>query len=145
MLRVRRDGPLTPARFWLDDAEPGVPDNKLDRGRLSPYPRAEIAGREVAPERLLDRLGIWRRRGDGTLLAHEVVAALADPSQQTPRPVGHWGYAEPISAAEYGYRVAHLAWLRAHKPNDPRAHPDRPMKPSELPMPNFEREQSLVG
>jgi hypothetical protein len=145
MLRVRRDGPLVPAKLWLDDAEPGVPENRLDRGRLSVYPRAEIGGREVDPQRVLDRLGVWRRRGDMPLLPHEVVAALADPAQRTPRPVGHWAYAEPISAGEYQYRVAHLAWTREHHPADPRGFADKPIKPAELPLGDFSREKALVG
>lgn len=145
LLRVRRDGPLVPARFWLCDHDPADPANKLDRGRLSPYPRAEIAGREVEPEVLLDRIGIWARRGDRILLPFEVVAALADPTQQTPRPEGHWAHATLIPKAEYDYRLAHIEWLRRHRPADPRVHPNRPLKPSELPLPSFEREHAIAG
>jgi hypothetical protein len=143
MLRVRRDGPLVPAKLWFDHCEPGT-DNRLDRGRLSPYPRAEIAGREGDPQRLLDRLGIWRRRGDLPMLPHEVVAALADPALRTPRPVGHWAYAEPISAGEYQYRVSHLEWTRAYHPTDPRGFPNEKVKPAELPL-DFSQERALVG
>jgi hypothetical protein len=134
LLRLRRGAPLVPARLWLCDHDPADPENRLDRGALSVFPRAEIAGREVPPERLLDRLGVWRRCGDGTLRADEAVAALADPSLQTPRPVGHWAYAQPITAAEYSYRVAHLQWLERHRPNDPRANPYQQIKPAELPL-----------
>lgn len=145
MLRVRRDGPLVPARLWLCDHDPADPSNKLDRGRLVPYPRAEIAGREIDPQRLLDRLGVWRRRGDMPMLPHEVLAALADPAQLTPRPVGHWAYAEPISEAEYRYRVAHLEWTRAHHPSDPRGQAHGRVKPAELPLGDFSRERAHVG
>ena len=61
MMRARRNGPLVPARLWLCDFEPGSPENKLDRGRLSPYPRADLAGIEVPPEQVLqegDRISI---------------------------------------------------------------------------------------
>lgn len=126
MLRVRRDGPLVPARIWLCDHDPDFPDNKLDRGRLSVYPRAEIAGREVDPDRLFDRLmgrADWRP-------AH---------------PTSHWKYAEPITAGEYQYRVAHLEWTRAHRPADPRGYASDPVKPAELPLGDFSREKALAG
>lgn len=143
MIRARRDGPLVPAKLWLDDCEPGT-DNRLDRGRLSPYPRAEIGGREIDPQRLLDRLGVWRRTGDMPLLPHEVVAALADPTRCTPRPIGHWAYAQPISAGEYSYRLAHLEWTRRHRPADPVGRPHEALRPAELPLPNFDRERDVA-
>lgn len=126
MLRVRRDGPLVPARIWLCDHDPADPENRLDRGRLSIYPRAEIAGREVEPERLFDRL-------------------MSSTNWQPAHAATHWRFAQPISAGEYRYRLAHLDWLRKHHPNDPRAHSNRELKPADLPLPSFEREQALVG
>lgn len=126
LLRARRDGPLVPARLWLDDAEPGCPDNKLDRGRLSIYPRAEIAGREVEPERLFDRL-------------------MSSVDWRPAHAPTHWRFAQPIGAGEYQYRIAHLDWLRRHRPNDPRAHPNRALRSVDLPLPSFERERGLVG
>jgi hypothetical protein len=146
LLRMRRDGPLVPAKIWLCDHDPADPSNTLDRGRLSIFPRALVAGREVPPERVLERIGIYgRRRGDGTLMPGEAAAALADPALRAPRPVGHWAYPQPITAAEYNWRVAHLDWTREHRPEDPRAHPHRPVKPAELPLPNFDRENASVG
>lgn len=118
MLRLLRHGPLTPGRYWLDDAEPGVPDNKLDRGRLSIYPRAEVAGREFDPERIVER--DWA-------------------------PLDHWKSLLPISAGEYRYRVTHLAWTRRHRPADPVGRPDQRVAAAELPLPDFDREQALVG
>lgn len=145
MLRAVRGGPLVPARLWLSDYEPEVPENKLDRGRLSPYPRADIAGVEVPPEQLLDRLGIWPRRGDGTLLPHEAIAALADPTQQTPRPIGHWAYAEPITKAEYDYQLLRLRWAQQHRPDDPALTPRQKIDSKQLPLPNFDREHQTLG
>lgn len=143
ILRARRDGPLVPARLHWCDTEPDEPDNRLDRGRLSPYPRADIAGVEVPPEQLLDRLGVWRRRGDIAALPHEVLAALDDPSQLTPRPVGHWAYAQKIDEAEYRYQVDRLRWASAHRPDEPGLHPRRPIDPRQMPLPSFERENAL--
>lgn len=51
LVRVGRNTPWVPARLWFDDAEPGVPENKLDRSR-SHYPRAMIGLDEVPPEEL---------------------------------------------------------------------------------------------
>lgn len=143
LMRARRDGPLVPARLWLCDFEPGEPDNKLDRGRLCPYPRADVAGIEVPPEQVLDRLGVWRRRGDWTMLPHEVVAALADPGQQTPRPVGHWAYAAPISAEAYARRVRELQVASARQPLHPGLRPRERVEPKQLAVPNFDRENAL--
>lgn len=143
MLRARRGGALVPGRLWWCDFEPGSPANHLDRGRLSLYPRADIGGLEVPPEQLLDRLGIWRRRGDGVMLPHEVLAALADPAQQTPRPVTHWAYARPISEAEYRRELDLLRWREEHDRTHPSLAPRRAVAPSELPLPSFDRESSL--
>lgn len=117
MVRLRRDGPLTPGRFWLDDAEPGQPDNKLDRGRLSIYPRAVVGGREIDPERIVVRN--WA-------------------------PLLHWKSLLPISEGEYRYRLAHLEWTRKHRPADPVGHPTEPIRPADLPLPNFDRENLIA-
>lgn len=143
LMRSTRRGPLVPARLWLCDFEPGCPENILDRGRLTPYPRADVAGIEVPPEQVLDRLGIWRRRGDILLLPHEAVEALADDHKRTPRPVGHWAYAEPITAQRYAAEVRKLQWASAHKPDAPGLRPKSPVKPKQLELPNFDRENSL--
>lgn len=139
MLRVVRYGPLVPARLWLDDAEPGEPSNKLDRGNVSVYPRAEIAGSEADPDIILDRLGIWQRRGDGRLLPPDVIAALADAALRTPRPVGHWAYAQPISPAEYAYQMAHREWIEATNPGDGRLYARGKLRSTDVPLPKFKK------
>jgi hypothetical protein len=124
LMRVRRDGPLVPARIWLCDHEPASPENKLDRGRLSVYPRADVGGLEVDPERLFDRL-------------------MSSTDWQPAHPITHWRYAQPITETEYAYRVRQLQWASAHKPDDPGLRPKTPLKPSQLQLPDFTRENSL--
>lgn len=124
MLRVRRDGPLVPARLrWLDH-EPGVEWNKLDRGRLSTFPAADVAGEEVDPDFLIrDR--------------------LMSPTDLNPAySSSHWKYASPITETEYRYQVARVDWARRHKPADPSAQPRRPVDPGQLALPNFDRENA---
>jgi hypothetical protein len=124
MLRVRRDGPLVCARIWLDDAEPDAPDNKLDRGRLSVYPRAVIAGEEVDPD-ILQR------------------DRLMSPTDWHPAYApGHWKYAQTISAAEYRFQAARREWAVKHRPDDPTTKAREPIKPAQLPLPSFERENA---
>src|SRR5262249_38545812 len=102
LLRLTRHGPLVAARRqWLDH-EPGVPDNKLDRGNLSRFPQVDIAGEVVEPELLEERL--WAPRG-------------------------HWKWVEPITRAEYEYRLQHLRWAER---NDPESHELRPRRPIDL-------------
>jgi hypothetical protein len=113
MLRVRRDGPLVPARLrWLDHAPDDPPENRLDRGRLSIVTVAEIAGAGVPPEEVTDR----RYRGPG-----------------------HWKYAEPITESEYRYQLARLDHAQRIMP---RFNPRRRLKPADLPLPNFDRENA---
>lgn len=118
LLRLRRRGPLVPARLhWIDHA-PGDPqDNKLDRGRLSIVVCADIAGAEVPPEELLERLHI--------------------------RP-GHWKYPEPISHAEYRYQLARLQWAAQHRLDDPALRPRRAVDPAQVALPDFSREKAMV-
>jgi len=114
MLRVTRLGPLVPARLrWLDHAPEDPPDNKLDRGRLSVFPCVDVAGAEVPPEQLTERM----HRGPG-----------------------HWKYAEPISEREYRYQVSRLDWARRHRPQDPTLRPRRVVDPADVPLPDFTRE-----
>lgn len=120
MLRVTRLGPLVCARIFLDDAEPGEPSNKLDRGNISVYPRAEIAGEEVDPD-ILQR------------------DRLMSPTDWRPAYApGHWKRAEPITAAEYAYQAARIDWAKRHRPDDPTAHPRKAIDPAQLPLPVFE-------
>ena len=143
LLRATRLGPLVPARLWFCSHEPGASANLCDRGNLSLYPRADVGGIDVPPEQVLDRLGIWRRRGDGTMLPHEVIAALRDPSQQTPRPVEHWAYAQPITEAEYRYQLELLRWREQHDRAHPTLMPRSAVTPAQLPLPDFYKENSL--
>lgn len=119
MLRVTRLGPLVPARLWMDDAEPGAPENKLDRGNLSVYPRAEIAGKEVDPD-ILQR------------------DRLMSPTDWRPAyAFGHWKYASVVSAAEYRYQIARIQWTAKHRPADPTAHPRKALEPAQMSLPTF--------
>jgi hypothetical protein len=143
MLRVRRGAPQVPGKLSWCHHEPGCEENVLDRGRLSPYPRAEVAGREVPPEFLLDRIGV-RWRGDTVPQPHVIIAALADTARLQPRPHDHWASLTPISRGEYEYRLAHLEWSREWRPSDPRNFTNKPIKPAELPI-DFSWERELVG
>ena len=143
LLRVTRYGPLVPARLWWCDSEPGVPDNKLDRGRLSLYPRADIAGVESDPDLLLDRLG-FRRRGDTGSLPCEVIPALADPRRLSPRPLVHWAYTKPISEAEYRWRFDALRRVEALRPDDPLLKTRRRLAAADVEVPEFSREEEAL-
>lgn len=115
-VRVVRDGPLVPARLWWCDHEPGVPENKLDRGMLSVFQRADIADVEVPPEQLVERT--WA-------------------------PATHWKYARPIPKDEYDHLVARLRWAERHRPDEPGLRPRRAVQPAQLALPNFDRENAI--
>lgn len=125
VLRVTRYGPLMPARLWWCDHEPGVPENRLDRGRLSLYPRADIAGVEVPPEELADRL-----------------FSMSDP--RPAHPPSQWRYAKPISLEEYRWRFDSMRWTEQHRPDDPVLKPRRRLAAADLPPPDFSRERELL-
>jgi hypothetical protein len=125
LLRVTRHGPLVPARLWWCDSEPGNPDNKLDRGRLSIYPRADIAGLEVPPEQLADRL-----------------FSMTDP--RPAHPPSHWRYAEPVSATEYQFWFERMRWVEEVRPDDPLLKPRRRLAAADVAVPDFGREESLL-
>jgi len=126
VLRAVRHGPLLPARLWFCDHGPDdPPENRLDRGRLSLYPRADIAGLEVDPERLADRL--W---------------SLTDP--RPAQPPSHWRYAKQISEAEYRWRLDSLRWAEQHRPDDPGLRPRRPVAAADVAVPDFTREEALL-
>lgn len=124
VIRERRDGPLVPARLQWIDHEPGEPDNKLDRGCLSVFPVVDIAGTYVEPERLLDR--------------------LYNPTDSRPALAPrHWKYPARITEAEYRLRLDRLRWAEKHMPDHPTLRSRRRVEPDQLPMPSFERENSI--
>jgi len=126
VLRVARFGPLVPGRlYWCDHGPDDPPENKLDRGRLSLYPRADIAGLEVDPERLADRL-----------------YSLTDP--RPAQPPSHWRFAKAISAEEYQWRLASLRWAEQHRPDDPVLRPRQRVTAADVPVPDFTREQETL-
>jgi hypothetical protein len=141
LMRLRRGGPIVPAILWWDNADPADPENKLDRGRLCPYPRAAAAGEEIDPEILIERLGIYPRNGDQVALPHQLIERLADAAPPLP---SHWKYAQPITADEYRYHLAHLRWAERNKPDDPKLTPRRRVDAAQLPLPSFDRENSLL-
>jgi hypothetical protein len=143
LLRVTRYGPLVPARLWWCDHDPADPGNTLDRGRLSLYPRADIAGVETDPDILLDRLG-FRRRGDSGSLPSEVLPALADPKRLTPRPLGHWAYTKPIGPEEYRWRFDALRRTEERNPNDPVLRTRQRLTGEDVEVPDFSREEALL-
>jgi len=143
LMRVTRYGPLVPARlFWCDHGPDDPPENRLDRGRLSLYPRADIAGVEADPDILLDRLG-FRRRGDSGSLPSEVLPALANPKRLTPRPLEHWAYTKPISEAEYRWRFDALRRVEALRPDDPLLKTRRRLAAADVEVPSFARENEI--
>jgi hypothetical protein len=115
-LRVVRDGPLVPARLWWCDHEPGVPENKLDRGMLSVFMRADIADAEVPPEQLIERT--W---------------ATAT----------HWKYARQIPEADYRHLVERLRWAETNRPDEPGLKPRRAVGSAQIRLPNFDRENAI--
>lgn len=126
VLRVARHGPLVPARlFWCDHGPDDPPENKLDRGRLSLYPRADIAGVEVEPELLADRL-----------------YSMADPTPA--HPPTHWRFAKAISEAEYRWRLDSLRWAEQNRPDDPGLKPRRRLAAADVEVPDFSREEALL-
>jgi hypothetical protein len=125
ILRLVRGGPLLPARIWFCDHDPADPDNKLDRGRLSLYPRADIAGVEVEPEQLADRL-----------------YSMTDPTPA--HPPTHWRYAAPCSEAEYRWRLDSLRWAEQHRPDHPVLQPRRRLAAADVEVPDFSREEALL-
>ena len=121
LLRQTRLGPLVPARLWVCRYEPGCPENLLDR---PPYWRADIAGNEVDPEELFDRL--W---------SHEDFRPAHPPT--------HWRYAEPISEERYRFEFERLRWAEKNAPKDPTLAPRRRVAPQAVPLPKFDRENAL--
>lgn len=124
LMRQRRDGPIVPARLqWLDH-EPDEPDNKLDRGHQSVLPRVDIAGTYVEPELLIERL-----------------FGATDP-----RPgiaPTHWKYTQPITEADYRLHLDRLRWAEQHRPDDPALRPRKRVNSADVPLPNFDRENSI--
>lgn len=126
LLRVTRYGPLVPGRLWWCDHGPDdPPDNRLDRGRLSLYPRADIGGVEVEPEQLADRL-----------------FSLTDP--RPAHPPSQWRYAKPISAEEYRYRFDALRRVEELRPDDPLLRARRRLAAADVEVPDFSREEALL-
>ncbi len=116
MLRAVRFGPLVPARLWFCDHDPADPSNKLDRGRLSVYPRADMAGVECDPDELRD----WW--------------LCVAP--------GHWRYPQPVTEVEYRYQLAKIRWAETARPGDPALRPRAKVDPAQLPLPDFSRENA---
>jgi hypothetical protein len=139
LMRVVRDGPLVPAMLFWSDADPADPSNKLDRGRLVPYPRAAIAGEEVPPEQLLVRL-INPYSGDQAALPHQVLDRLAN-HLELPPPT-HWRYTQSISEAEYDHHFKHLRWAERNDRNNAALRPRERVDPRQMPLPSFERENA---
>ena len=140
LIRLRRDGPLVPARLqWLDH-EPGEPTNKLDRGALVPFPAVDIAGKEVEPELLIERVIFQpNRRGDMLKQPASLLADfLAQPGGSAP--LTHWRYAQPISEAEYRHQLTKRSWAAIHRPRHPVLQPRQRVDPQQLPIPDFTRE-----
>lgn len=125
MLRVRRDGPLVAARLrWLDHAPQDPPENKLDRGRLSVFPAADIAGVEADPQEIFDR--------------------IYTPTDARPAiPSTHWKHAAPVTEPIYRHELARLRWAERARPADPARRPRRAVDPAQMPLPSFERENSI--
>jgi hypothetical protein len=116
LLRAVRHGPLVPARLYWLDHEPGCPENKREGSRWPVYIQcADIAGVEVEPERVTDRMH---------------------------RPDSHWGALQTITETEYRYRLARLRWAERGAPDDPTLRPTRKVDPARVPMPSFERENA---
>jgi hypothetical protein len=117
VLRLVRGGPLVPARLrWLDH-EPNEPDNPRDRWPAL-LPVVDIAGEIVPPEELTERFH-WKR--------------------------GHWKYAQPVTEAEYRHRLATMRWAERNRPEDPRVKARRRIDRQQMPLPNFDRENTHVG
>lgn len=143
LMRLKRYGPLVPARLWWCDHEPGHPENKLDRGLLSVYPAIDIAGEETLPEHLIERLISPYRRGDLVKQPAVLIADLiaAGPDAGVPRT--HWKYLQPIGEAEYRHQLRVLRWAETNRREHPVLRPRKAIDPLAMPLPNFDREHSL--
>jgi len=95
-VRLRKRAVWVPARTFWTDAEPGMPDNILDRWPL-PFLTAEIAGEMADP---LDVFGAPERR--------EIMPNDGLSIEQ-----------------EYAYLVATLRHAKTHLPDNPLANPKR--------------------
>lgn len=114
MLRLRRDGPLVPARIIEIDHEPGEPDNPRDRWPAT-LCCVDIAGEVRPPEELTERFFA---------------------------PMSHWKYAEPVSETEYRYQLTRLRWAEKNRPSDPALQPRRKIDPRQVVLPSFARENA---
>jgi hypothetical protein len=115
LLRLRRDGPLGPARIqWLDH-EPGEPGNPRDRWPAL-IPQVDICGEVRPPEELLERFS-W-----------------GPP---------HWKSLQSISGAEYEHAFRHLRWAERNAPSHPTLRPRRRMAPTQIPLPSFDQENAI--
>lgn len=116
LLREVRFGPLVPARLYWLDHEPGVPENKREGSRWPVYIQAaDIAGVEVEPERVAERL-MWS--------------------------APHWKYPQRITETEYRYQLARLRWAEVANPEDPTLRPRRKVDPASVKLPDFKRENA---
>lgn len=116
LLRLTRLGPLVPARLrWLDHAPEDPAWNKLDRWPVYVL-CADIAGVDVPPEDITERAHIK---------------------------LGHWKWPQPITEAEYRYRMARLRWAEGARPDDPTLAPRRAVDPEQIEMPSFGKENGL--
>jgi hypothetical protein len=141
LMRVTRLGPIVPAMlFWSDTGPHDPPDNKLDRGRLSIFPRAAIAGEEVPPEQLLVRLINPYSGGDQAALPWQVIERLEHPELPAST---HWRYAQPVSEAVYQHHFERLRWAERNAADAPVLKPRRAIDPVQMPLPNFDRENAL--
>jgi hypothetical protein len=126
LLRAVRHGPLLPARlYWCDHGPDDPPENRLDRGRLSLYPRADIGGVEVEPEQLADRL-----------------FSMTDP--RPAHPPSHWRFAKAISAEEYRWLLDTLRRTEECRPDDPLLRPGRRLAAADVDLPDFSREEATL-
>jgi hypothetical protein len=115
LLRRVRFGPLVPARLVEIAHEPGEPDNIRDR--WPPFVTcADIAGEVVPPEELTDRF-FWSK--------------------------SHWKWAEPVDEATYRYHFDRLRRAETHDPTAPVLRSQKRVRPEDVPLPSFERENQL--
>jgi hypothetical protein len=104
LIRRRKKSPLIPAWSYWTDAEPGNPENKLDRWPL-PFIAGEIGGE------LADPLDIFCARDRIELVPQRGLTV----------------------EQEYAFRCADLKHAKRHRPEDPLANPERAVNLARIP------------
>jgi hypothetical protein len=130
LLRLVRNGPLMPVRFFDCAHEPGDPENPRDRWPTV-IRAAEIAGEWYDPKARKNSRDPFEKD-----LTEDPVAELEARQWAT----AEWKVAVPIPAWRYKFLTAEIVYSREWRPNDPRLRPWRRVRAKDIPPPVFKEE-----